>query len=60
MVKWKVADIIYPSTSHNPVNMFSKLKPNGEIRLLADLVPHNKIIVKDYRPFLMRHLFKGL
>jgi hypothetical protein len=30
--------------------MFSKLKPNEEIRLLADLVPHNKIMVKDYRP----------
>jgi hypothetical protein len=29
--------------------LFPKLKPNGEIRLLADLVPHNKITVKDYR-----------
>jgi hypothetical protein len=30
--------------------MFSKLKSNGEIRLLADLVPCNKITVKDYEP----------
>jgi hypothetical protein len=28
--------------------MFLKLKPNGEIRLLADLVPYNKIIFKDH------------
>jgi hypothetical protein len=30
--------------------MFLKLKPNSEIRLLADLVPYNKIIVKDQGP----------
>jgi hypothetical protein len=45
-----VADIIYPSSSHNPVNMFLKLKPNREIRLLADFVPHNKTMVKDQGP----------
>jgi hypothetical protein len=28
--------------------MFLKLKPNREIRLLADLVPYNKITVKDH------------
>jgi hypothetical protein len=48
ITKWKVVDIIYPSTSHNPVNIFPKLKPNREIRLLADLVPCKKITVKDH------------
>jgi hypothetical protein len=28
--------------------MFLKLKSNREIRLLTDLVPYNKITVKDY------------
>jgi hypothetical protein len=32
--------------------MFLKCKPNGEIRLLADHVPFNKITVKDYGPIL--------
>jgi hypothetical protein len=45
-----VAGLIYSSTSHNPVNMFPKLKSNGEISLLVDLVPYNKITVKDYGP----------
>jgi hypothetical protein len=50
IANWKVAGIIYPSASHNPVNMFMKLKLNGEIRLLADLEHHNKIIVKAHKP----------
>jgi hypothetical protein len=50
IVKWKAAGIIYLSGNHNPINMFPKLKPNGEIRLLADLVPCNKITVKDHGP----------
>jgi len=28
--------------------MFPKLKPNGEIRLLADLVPRNDITIKNH------------
>jgi hypothetical protein len=48
--QWKVAGILYPSASHNSVNMFLKLKPNREIRLLANLVPCRKIVVKDHRP----------
>ena len=28
--------------------MFPKLKPNGEIRLLADLIPRNDITIKDH------------
>jgi hypothetical protein len=47
IAKWKAAGIIYPSPSHNPVNMFPKLKPNREIRPWANLVPHNKITIKD-------------
>jgi hypothetical protein len=50
IVKWKLVDIIYPSASQNPVNMFPKLKLNREIRLLVNLVPHNKITVKDHGP----------
>jgi hypothetical protein len=50
IAKWKAAGIVYPSASHNPVNMFPKLKSNKEIRVLADLVPCNKITVKDHRP----------
>jgi hypothetical protein len=48
--EWKQKGIIYPSSAHNPVNMFPKLKPNasGEIRLLADLVPRNNITIKDH------------
>jgi hypothetical protein len=30
--------------------MFPKLMSNKEIRLLADLVPYNKIMVKDHVP----------
>jgi hypothetical protein len=30
--------------------MFPKLKLNGKISLLADLVPYNRIIVKDHEP----------
>jgi hypothetical protein len=45
-----VAGIIYPSASHNAVNMYLKLKPNGEIMRLADLVPQNKIMVTDNEP----------
>jgi hypothetical protein len=48
IAKWKVAGNNYTSTIHNPVDMFSKLKPNREIRLLADLVPCNHIMVKDH------------
>ena len=39
--------IIYISEANSPVNMFPKLKPNGEIRLLVDLIPRNKITIKD-------------
>ena len=43
---WKAKQLIYPCGANNPVNMFPKLKPNGEIRLLADLVPRNDITKK--------------
>ena len=33
--------------SNNSVNTFPKLKPNGEIRLLAELVPRNYITIKN-------------
>jgi len=42
---WKAKNIIYPCEAKNPVNMFPKLKPNGGIRLLADLVPRNDITI---------------
>ena len=29
--EWKAKQIIYPCEANNPVNMFPKLKPNGEI-----------------------------
>jgi hypothetical protein len=45
-----VVGIFYPSASHNPVNLFPQLKPNREIRLLVDLVPHNKIMAEDHGP----------
>jgi len=48
--EWKAKGIIYSSEANNPVNVFPKLKPNGEIRLLADLVPRNAITVKDRGP----------
>ena len=44
---WKAKQIIYPCEANNPVNIFPKLKPNGEIRLLADLVPRNDITKKN-------------
>jgi len=44
---WKVKNIIYPCEANDPVNMFPKFKPNGEIRLLADLVPRNDVIIKN-------------
>jgi len=44
---WKAKHIIYPCEANNPVNMFPKLKPNGEIRLLADLVLRNNITIKN-------------
>jgi hypothetical protein len=44
------AGIIHPSTCQNPVNIFSKFKSNTEIRLLADLVPHNKSWLKIIDP----------
>ena len=44
---WKARQIIYPCEANNPVNMFPKLKPNGKIRLLADLVPRNDIAKKN-------------
>ena len=40
---WRAKQIIYPCEANNLVNMFPKLQPNGEIRLLADLVPRNDI-----------------
>jgi hypothetical protein len=56
IAKWKAASIIDPSTSHPPVNMFFKPKPNGEIGLSADLVPCNKITVKDHETILNQTL----
>ena len=44
---WKEKKIIYSCEANNPVNMFPKLKPNGEIRLLADVVPRNDITIKN-------------
>ena len=44
---WKAKPIIYPCEANNPVNMLPKLKPNGEIRLLVDLVPRNDITKKN-------------
>ena len=38
---WKAKQIIYPCEANSPVNMFPKLKPNVEIRLLADILPRN-------------------
>ena len=47
MEDWKAKKIIYSYEANNPVKMFPKLKPNGEIRLLADLVPRNDITIKN-------------
>jgi hypothetical protein len=47
IAKWKGAGIIYSSNSHNPINMFPKLKPDGKVWLLTDLVSHNKTLVED-------------
>ena len=44
---WKAKQIIYPCEANNSVNMFPKLKPNGEFRLLGDLVPKNDITKKN-------------
>ena len=44
---WKAKQIIYLCKANNPVNMFPKLKPNGEIRLLSDLVPRNDVTKKN-------------
>ena len=46
---WKAKQIIYSIEANNPVNIFPKLKPSGEIRLLADLVPRNNITKKNDR-----------
>ena len=43
----RAKQMIYPSEANNSVNMFPKLKPNGETRLLADLVPRNDITKKN-------------
>ena len=43
---WKTRQIIYPWKANYPVIMFPELKPNGEIRLLAELVPRNDITRK--------------
>ena len=43
---WKAKQIIYLCEANTPVNMFLKLKPNGQIRLLADLAPRNDITKK--------------
>ena len=43
----KAKQIMYRCKANNTVNMFPKLKPNGKIRLLADLVPRNDI-TKEY------------
>ena len=45
---WKAKNIIYPCEANNPVNMFSKHKPDGENRLRADLVPRNDIKIKNH------------
>ena len=44
---WKANQIIYQCEANEPVNMFPKLKPNGEIKLLADLVPRKDISKKN-------------
>ena len=44
---WKAKQIIYPCEANNPVNMFPMLKPNGQSRPLADLVPRNHITKKN-------------
>jgi len=44
---WKAKNIIYPCEANNSINMFPKLNPNGEIRLLADLLPRNDITIKN-------------
>ena len=41
-------NIIYSCEGSNQVNIFPKLKPNGEIRLLADLVLRNNITIKNH------------
>jgi hypothetical protein len=48
IAQWRVAHIIYSKASHNPFNMFPKQKLNGEIQLLAEVVLHNEIMVKDH------------
>jgi len=42
----KAKNIIYSCEAKNPVKMFPKLRLNGEIILLADLVPRNDIRIK--------------
>jgi hypothetical protein len=49
IVKWDVAEIIYPSASHKPINLFPKVRTNLEIRRLGMLVPDKEITVKDTR-----------
>ena len=44
---WKEKKIIHSCEANNPVNMFPKLKPNGKITLLPDLVPGNDITIKN-------------
>ena len=38
---------MYSCEANNPVTMFPMVKPNGEIRLLGDLVPRNDITRKN-------------
>jgi len=49
MDNWKAKNIIYPGEANYPVKMFPKVKPNGEIRLLADLVARKDITIKNDR-----------
>ena len=47
MEDWNTKQLFYSCEANNPGNMFSKLKPNGESGLLADLVPRNDITRKN-------------
>ena len=44
---WKAKPIIYHYQVNNPLNSFPKLKPNGEIGQLADLMPSNDFTKKN-------------
>jgi len=47
---WKGQNMIYPCEANNPLYMFHRLKPNGEMRLLADIVLRGCITIKNDSP----------